>query len=176
MWRVTRRSKATKTLLAADSSSTKRRRHWKWPAASVLAAVLIGLACGLCESSTKQACISMTAVIASSLSLIGIETNAAFQTLPPATTYRTTTHSIKNISNHSLNVSENISRKKYDTSTAENTATKISDRITMRVCSTVPSTTWSSTNRNRALPPTHHQQWKSSGHTASLLSANLTST
>lgn len=49
--------------MESDLSEKVLRRRWKYLAASVLAAVLIGLACGLCESSMNAACMKVANAI-----------------------------------------------------------------------------------------------------------------
>ena len=148
------------------------RARWKLLVASVLAAALIGLSCGLCESSTKVFC---TKIIASLLSLTDLETNAQQNKLKTAIMSRGTIHSITITSGTSLNGYAGTSLKKYDTSTAANMEMKISGRTITLASLTAPSMIRSLNKQARALQRTQALLSRSYGLMASAPSVNLTS-
>jgi len=173
-WPAIHRSRDSKALTVRLFSKERLTPsgRWKWLVASVLAAVLIGLSCGLCESSTKAVCMKL---IASSLSLIGADTNAHQTNLKKATTSRTITHSITTTSETSSNAYAAQAIKKFATSTAANMANKISDLTITRPYSTAHLTIGSSINKSRALLPMKAQLFKIYGRMVSAPSVNSTS-
>ncbi len=137
--------------------------RWKLLAGSVLAAAVIGLSCGLCESSTKQVCQSILSAIASSLSPTDQSKIATKNNIKNVTTSRPTTHSITTTSGIFSKDSDGIYRKKLDIFIAENTGMKISDRITTRAYLTSLSTTRSLNNKEKELEYTLLQPCKNYG-------------
>jgi len=151
-----------------------RSGKWKWLVASVLAAGAIGLSCGLCESSTKAACMQMLTAIASSLSPIDQKTNAVPASSPMDTMSLTTIRSTTITSETSLNDSVDTFLNPYATFTVANMGTKISDRTTMPVSLMFHSTIRSSINKEKALLLTHRQLCRNSGLMDSQRWANST--
>lgn len=148
------------------------QKKWKWLVGSVLAAALIGLLCGLCESPTKQACMTISTGIASSLSRTVKDMGLIPNKSKTDSMSLGTTLSIKATSKNSLNGSENISNKKSATFIAENTETKHSDRTIMRVCSTVHSTIKLSNNQATESQRTQARHLQIYGAMGSAPSAN----
>ncbi len=137
--------------------------RWKLLAASVLAAALIGLLCGLCESSTNQACRSILSAIASSLSLTDQSKNAPPTNSPRDTMSQATTLSTTTTSGIFSKDSDGIYRKKLDIFIAENMATKISDLTIMPASLTSRSTTKYLNNKRKALQYTLLQPCRNYG-------------
>lgn len=163
----------------ADSSSNERarlRRHWKWLAASASVAGLTVLLCGPCESSTSQVCTQTIKGILSSLSLIATSPSAIKNNWNENTTSQKTAVLTKNTFRNSSNGSENTSRKKSVTFTAENTETKRGDPTIMLVCSIAASTISTSTNQTWASLLTNPELCKNYGLTDSPRSENSTTT
>ena len=103
-----------------------RSGRWKLLVGSVLGAGLIGLFCGLCESSTKAVCMNMLTAIASSLSLTDQKTNAPKTNSIKGTTCPMTTRSIITTLEISSKDCGSTSPKKFATFTVANTGRKIS--------------------------------------------------
>ncbi len=152
-----------------------RSGKWKLLAASVLAAGLIGVLCGLCESPTKQVCTKTLMGIASALSLTDQKTNAIKTNSKKDITSLKTILLTTTTSEISLNAYADSSLKKLDIFTAASMATKICDLTIMPVYSTCALTISSSTHKNRASLHTKAQHFKNYGHMASVQSANLIS-
>jgi len=150
-----------------------RSGQWKLLAVSVSAAGLIGLLCGLCESSTKHVCTNMITGIASLLSPTEAKTNAPSTNTNKDITSLMITRSTTTTLETSSNAYAAIIRKKFGTFTAANMATRISDLTTMPVCLTAHLTTASSISKTKALLPMKALLYKISGHTVSVPSGNL---
>lgn len=152
-----------------DTPSAK----WKLLAASVLAAALISLLCGLCVLSTSRICTNILTAIVSSLSLTDQQKNAQTNNSKIITTYPTTTLSTISIFGTSSNGYVNTSiNKLFAISTVGNMATKISGPTITHVCSTSNSTMYSCTNSNKASPLTNPEHFKNYGPMGSAQSAN----
>ncbi len=145
---------------------------WKLLAASVLAAGLIALLCGQCESFTKAACMKITASL---LLPIDQKPNATHNKLKNDITFLTTILSTTTTSETSLSGYAATSLKKSATFIAANMARKISDLTIMPVSSTAHLTINSSINKAKALLPMRAKLYKISGHLDSAQLANLTS-
>lgn len=141
--------------------------------ASVLAAVLIALLCGQCESSTKALCMKTIALLPLPTA---IPANAPANNFEKDTTYRTTGPSTKNTSRTSSKDLGNTSRKKSDSSTVENMAKKPNDLTTTHVYSTSTSTMYVCTDQTRELIRMNQRLCKIYGLTASQQSVSLTTT
>ena len=149
--------------------------RWKLLVASVLAAGLIGLLCGLCESSTKAVCMNTLTAIASSLSLIDQKTNAPQNkskrdTTSPGTIPLTITTSKTSLKDYAA-----TSLRKLDIFIAANTARKTSGLTTMRVSSTAHLTIGSSIKKSKALLPMRAAVFKNYGRMVSAPLVNSTS-
>ncbi len=127
--------------------------RWKLLVGSVLAAALIGLSCGLCESSTKQVCQSMFMAIASSLSPTDQLKNVTSNNSKIGTTSLTTILLTTTTSETSSNAYAATFLKRYATIIAASMATKTSDLTIMPVSSTAHLTISSSINKSKALLP-----------------------
>ncbi len=153
-----------------------RSGKWKLLVASVLVAVLIGLSCGLCESSMRRVCMTITSAIASSLSRTEEKTNAPRNNIRTGIMSRATTLSTTITSKTSSKDCGDMSRKKFATSTVANMGTKTYGPTIMPVCSTYNSTIKSLSNSNKALLLTLAQHLQNYGRMASAQLASLTST
>ncbi len=145
---------------------------WKLLVASVLAAALIAVLCGRCESSMKATCMNLIGVIASSLSLTDRNKNVPDNNSEKGIMYRTITPSTITTSGISLKGYAVTSHKKSDTSTAENMGRKIFARTTTHVYSIVPSLTPSFTNTDLGSPHMKVILCKNYGPMVSAPSAN----
>lgn len=148
-------------------------------AASVLAAVLIALVCGRCESSMKVHCMNTITAIASSLSLTGTKSTALPANSPTDTTSRMTGRSTNPTSATSSKDSantKNFATSEFDFSNAVNMAKKHNAPIITSSSSIVPSMTYRCIDLTKAFTPTKVQRSPNSGRTASQRSANATTT